>query len=185
MGKLVEKRSELLSGFLRQHGLAEPKSVEFRPLIGCAEGACFKNIESQVQRAGGKIEFGWVFWHFVDLAINTEAHAVWITPQDRRMDITPRSLPPERRVMFLPDSRVGIKRGYTCGYQTILSTDESIRKMGAYRVELDRIFDECFVGMDREMLIPRHTCKEIANRLGLTPEMEQEAFEDKRLRHTF
>jgi len=185
VGKLIEKRSKLLSDFLREHGMTDPKSVEFRPLVGCVEGACFKNVETQVRCAGGKIEFGWVFWHFVDIAINTEAHAVWITPQGRRMDITPRSLRPERRVLFLPDSRVGIKRTYTCGYQTVLSADETIRKIGAYQAELNRIIDESFLGIGHKMLIPRNTCREIASRLGITPDLEEEIYEDRKMRFSF
>ena len=59
----------------------------------------------------------------LDISIFTIAHAIWITPQGRRMDITPWPIPPDKRVLFLPDSRVAIKRGYTAGYRTVISKD--------------------------------------------------------------
>lgn len=165
--RLLEKRSKLLSDFLNEHGLAEPKSVEFSPLADCVPGRCFVNVENQVRRAGGSLETGWVFWELEGVSIHTEAHGIWVTPQGRRKDITPRALPPERRIPFLPDPRVAMKRGYTAGYRTILSSDPRVRSLETYVAELARIFDDCFPGMNREMDIPMARVREAAERCGL------------------
>lgn len=166
-GRLVEKRSELLRRFLSEHRLDEPKSVEFSPLQGCVEGRCFTNVAGLVARAGGRMETGWVFWEIEDVSFHTEAHAIWIAPQGRRRDITPRSLPPERRILFLPDSRVELKRGFTAGYRTVLSQNPKIRALEHYEMELSKLFDEHFPGMGRIMEIPTSRLKEAASKAGV------------------
>src|ERR1039458_2709433 len=57
----LETRSKLLSDFLREHGLGEPKSVEYSPLVGCVQAYCFTNVEAQIARSGGTLESGWAF----------------------------------------------------------------------------------------------------------------------------
>jgi hypothetical protein len=99
-GGVIEKRSKLLAEFLREHSLADPKSVEYSPLLGCVIAGCFTNVEAQVRRADGRMESGWTFLELLDACIYTVAHAIWITPQGRRKDITPQQFPPERRVLF-------------------------------------------------------------------------------------
>jgi len=173
-GRVIEKRSKLLSDFLREHGLADPKSVEYRPLSGSDMANCFRNVEAQVQRARGRMETGWVFVELVDVSIHTVAHAIWITPQGRRMDITPWSYKPDRRVMFLPDERVAIKRGYTAGCRTVFTSDARIRAMELFDGELDKIFDEFFVGMGQYYDIPNSRFFEAAERLGLPWEVARE-----------
>lgn len=171
--RTLEKRSKLLSAFLSEHGLAEPKSVEYSPLVGCIEARCFVNVDEQISRAGGKMETGWAFRETLDVSMNTIAHAIWITPQGRRMDITPWPIPPERRVLFLPDSRVAIKRGYTAGHRTVYSTDSRIRSMELYELELDHIYEEFFTKMGEEMVIPQSRFWEAAEKVGFPLEMAQ------------
>jgi hypothetical protein len=117
------------------------------------------------------LEAGWVFWELVNVSIYTVAHAIWIMPTGKRMDITPWSFPPDRRILFLPDTKVAMKRGYTAGYRTILSTDFRIRAMESYSTELERIFDDSFTAIGQEMLIDPSRFREAAERIGLPAEI--------------
>ena len=177
--RTLEKRSKLLSDFLHEHGLADPKSVEYSPLVGSVRAYCFTNVESQIRRAGGRMETGWAFREILDVSIYTIAHAVWITPQGRRLDITPWAFPPERRVLFLPDERVAIKRGYTAGHRMVISTDVRVRAAELYELELDRIFDEFYPGKEREFVIPPSRFWEAAERVGLPLDVAHEVVDHR------
>jgi len=165
--RTLEKRSRLLSHFLQEHALGDPKSVEYSPLVGCVQGYCFTNVEAQIARAGGRFEAGWAFREILDVSMHTIAHAVWITPQGRRVDITPWDIPPERRILFLPDKRVALKRGYTAGHRTVYSNDPRVRAAEMYELELDRIHDEFYPGLGGEFEIPMSRFWEAAQRVGL------------------
>lgn len=182
--RLLEKRSSLLASFLNEHGLAEPKSVEFAPLRGCQPSRCFVNVEAQVRAAGGQMETGWVFWEYEDISLHTEAHGIWITPQGRRRDITPRVLPPGKRVLFLPDARVAQKRGFTAGYRTSTSTNPRIQALVRYERELSALFDEFHTGMGTEFVVPADRLKAAANRTNLPDDAAKLLFERKRSQMT-
>ncbi|MEI6193210.1 MAG: hypothetical protein WCS42_02650 [Verrucomicrobiota bacterium] len=174
-GRILEKRSNLLSDFLREQGLSEPKSVEYSPLLHCERCNCFRNVEAQIKRAGGgRLETGWAFMELLDISIHTIAHGIWITPQGRRIDITPWDFGPDRRILFLPDERVAAKRGYTAGYRTVYSKDERIRAMEFFDGELDKIFDESFVGFGQYYDINGSKFREAAERFGLPWEIAKQ-----------
>lgn len=64
---------------------------------------CHFNVWVQMDRLGGAAQPGWVLWqdtahHFCE----AEFHAVWVAPDGRLVDLTPRR-DGEKRVMFLPD----------------------------------------------------------------------------------
>jgi hypothetical protein len=178
--RTLEKRSRLLSDFLREHGLGEPKSVEYSPLAGCVQAYCFTNVEAQIARSGGTLESGWAFRETLDVSMHTIAHAIWITPQGRRMDITPWAFPPEKRVLFLPDASVAAKRGYAAGHRTVFSIDSRVRAAELYELELDRIFDEFYPGLGGEFEIPNSRFLEAAERVGLPLDVARELVEYRR-----
>jgi hypothetical protein len=164
--RIIEKRSKLLADFLITHGLPEPKSVACSPLRDCDSNRCFVNVEEQIARMGGSMETGWMFWEYEDVSIYTEAHAIWVTPQAKRLDITPHKLQPNR-ILFTPEPRVAAKRGYTIGYRTILSTDPRVRAIESFASELEHIFAEAFEAFEHEMAIPTATFRAAAERVGL------------------
>jgi hypothetical protein len=64
---------------------------------------CHFNVWAQMDRLGGSAQPGWLLWqdtahHFCE----AEFHAVWVAPDGRLVDLTPRR-DREKRVMFLPD----------------------------------------------------------------------------------
>jgi len=173
-GRTMEARSERLSFFLREHGLNEPVSVEYRPHPNCEMCNCFRNVEAQVQKAKGRIETGWAFFELVNISIHTVSHAIWITQFGRRVDITPWRFPPKKRVLFLPDPRVAIKRGYTAGVRTIFSKNECLRAIELFEDALEKIFDEYYAQTGEYMDIPDSRFTEAAERVGLPWEIAKE-----------
>ena len=165
--RVIENRSELLMDFLKEHGLAQPKSVEHRPLLGCEIEKCFANVKRQVKVAGGRIETGWSFLEEIDVSTHTVAHAIWITPQGRRMDITPWRSSPQKRIMFLPDERVATKQGYTAGWSTVIAKDPLIRSMALFNRGLDHVFEEFHTAPECPICIPEARYKELATQVGL------------------
>ena len=180
IGRILEKRSPLLTQLLLAHNLQEPKSVEFAPLRGCDRKRCFVNVERQAASAGGTMETGWLFWEVENTSVYTEAHAVWITPQGRRRDITPQRFPPERRLLFLPDPRVAAKRGITAGYKIILSTDPRVIAIEQFQTEMSRIIEDVFLGFGQQYVFPTQAIYAAAERVGLPRDMA-EFFVDQKI----
>jgi hypothetical protein len=172
--RTLEKRSRLLLEFLHEHGLGEPKSVRYSPLVGCLQAHCFTNVEEQIKRGGGRLESGWAFRETVNISMETIAHAIWITPTGKRMDITPWAFPPQKRILFLPDEKVAQKRGYAAGFRTVYSTEPKIRAAELYELELDRIFDEFYPGKEKEFDIPMSRFWDAAKRVGLPLDVARE-----------
>lgn len=166
-GRMAEARTPRLTDFLREHHLGEPVSAEYRPHSGSEMANCFQNVEAQVGRAKGQMETGWAFEELVDVSMHTVAHAVWVTKFGRRVDITPWRFPPRHRILFLPDPKVAIKRGYTAGYRSVYAPDARVRVIELFEGELERIFDTHFVAMGQYMDISKSVFTEAAQRVGL------------------
>ena len=63
---------------------------------------CFPNVDEKVKRDGGKAHYGWAI-HQTDLLCEAERHAVWESPNEDLIDITPREFVTEN-TMFVSDN---------------------------------------------------------------------------------
>ncbi len=65
-------------------------------------GECFDNVHRKVEVEGGRIQHGWQIWEWPNYYIEAEFHAVWLSPANSFVDITPRDEPIDR-ILFLAD----------------------------------------------------------------------------------
>ncbi len=63
---------------------------------------CFSNVKFHAIDNGGSKQLGWLIWETPGIFIEAEMHAVWRSPNETLIDITPQP-DDEKRVLFLPD----------------------------------------------------------------------------------
>jgi hypothetical protein len=63
---------------------------------------CFPAIDRKVRKCGGKVLYGWQLWEWSDVLLEAEFHAVWLSPENELMDVTPKPFKVEK-ILFLPD----------------------------------------------------------------------------------
>lgn len=98
--------TESITKFIRtQIGVqAEPEFLAISPCPGCLPADCFLNVKKEMERNGGRIQFGWVIWEWPNVYIEAEHHAVY-QPRDSStiIDITP-CMQGNARRLFVPDN---------------------------------------------------------------------------------
>jgi hypothetical protein len=62
---------------------------------------CFPAVEEKVSRDGGNRVIGWEIWK-TEILIEAQFHAVWSSPKDELIDITPKPFDVSQ-ILFLPD----------------------------------------------------------------------------------
>jgi hypothetical protein len=80
----------------------EPDFIDITPLSGCLPGNCHLNVARLVRERGGSGETGWAIWQYGRLWLEAEFHEIWVTPEGRRLDVTP-DADGEVRRLFVPD----------------------------------------------------------------------------------
>jgi hypothetical protein len=91
---------------LRDHlGLSsEPVFVPVEVNAAAIHGDCFKNVSEKIATSGGQLQYGWTVWESPDQLIEGEFHAVWVSPEDRFVDVTPKP-DGEKKIVFIPDQK--------------------------------------------------------------------------------
>jgi hypothetical protein len=79
-----------------------PKHVVVVPESSAVLGECFDNVRRKVDVEGGTIQYGWQIWEWPNIYIEAEFHAVWLSPTNSLVDITPKDEPVDC-ILFLPD----------------------------------------------------------------------------------
>jgi len=132
----------------------KPGYVRVQPDPDSQVQECFTNVRDKVERDGGRICFGWAIWEWPRVMIEAEFHAIWISPEDEQIDITPK---PEgiRRILFLPDSARAYD--YNRGHYRIdnirrpLTDDPLVLELIAVREQLFAIEQEHSTGRRIEL----------------------------------
>lgn len=68
----------------------EPELVRIVPEDYSRPLFCFQNVEEKIKRLGGRAHYGWAIYEH-QYFVEAERHAVWESPTDDLMDITPRN----------------------------------------------------------------------------------------------
>lgn len=111
---------------------------------------CFPNVKRQVALHGGSAVNGWSIWLWPNVMIEAECHCVWMSPENKMIDITPKS---DLRILFLPDSTVNYtgkiipNRRYPCTDSLLVA--EFIKLAN----EKDRILSEPPSAQESELLL--------------------------------
>jgi hypothetical protein len=64
--------------------------VEIEPET--AVNDCFVNVSDKIMRDGGRTQYGWAIWYLPGILMEAEFHAIWISPEGKSLDITPRPI---------------------------------------------------------------------------------------------
>jgi len=81
----------------------KPYRVPVKPESWVESKECFFNVKTKVEKDRGKIQFGWTIWEYPNILIEAEFHAIWISPKNTPIDITPNPANMQK-ILFLPDS---------------------------------------------------------------------------------
>ncbi|MFC5049112.1 hypothetical protein ACFPK9_00570 [Rubritalea spongiae] len=171
--RIIEKRTKILEGFVRNFSAKKLLSVECAPLRTSDRKRCFVNVERHIEKHGGSMISGWIFNEYENRYIEGEAHAIWMDRfQKKKLDITPHDHQP-RRVLFLPDPHVAKKRGYTLSPKHLLTDDPYIIGIVKFEAEIDRIFEDQFESFGKPMTINREHIDHALEVSGIPEEVGQ------------
>ena len=65
---------------------------------------CFLNVKAKVEKDGGQIQFGWAIVESPKMMNEAQFHAIWVSPENEHIDITPSERGGVQRILFLPDT---------------------------------------------------------------------------------
>ena len=82
----------------------QARYLAVHPEPDAAVNGCFSNVRAKSERDGGRMLCGWQLWEWPQVLVEAEFHAVWLSPQGRMEEITPKPHG-ETSVLFVPDER--------------------------------------------------------------------------------
>ncbi|QLL14263.1 SEC-C metal-binding domain-containing protein [Pseudomonas chlororaphis] len=82
---------------------AELIYVPVEPTSDSAPNECYSNVERLVKEEGGRKIMGWQVWEWPGYFAEAEYHAVWESPTNGLIDVTPKT---EKQILFIADSKI-------------------------------------------------------------------------------
>jgi len=80
----------------------KPVYVNHSPESYAQISDCFPAVDRKVRECGGQVLYGWQLWEWFDVLLEAEFHAVWLSPENELVDVTPNPFEVEK-ILFLPD----------------------------------------------------------------------------------
>ena len=81
-----------------------PTYLNVDPAELASVNECFPNVANHIQKFGGEAVHGWLIWEWPSVLVEAEFHAVWKSPDNHLVEITPKEHG-ETKVLFLPDNK--------------------------------------------------------------------------------
>lgn len=75
--------------------------LSVRPETGTKINECFPNVEARIAQFGGSMLCGWQIWEWPHVLVEAEFHAVWLSPDNELVEITPKQHG-EKTILFVP-----------------------------------------------------------------------------------
>jgi len=122
--------------FCKQVSQHDPLYVSVEPMNGAKHGECYSNVHRKIQSDGGTILHGWCIWEESTFFIEAEHHAIWVSPEGEKVDVTWQNTG-ERRILFLPDPEKVWNRILIPNRRHALTDDPRLQEFLALADELD------------------------------------------------
>jgi SEC-C motif len=103
----------------------QARYLDVRPEPDAAIDGCFSNVRTKSERDGGRMLCGWQLWEWPRVLIEAEFHAVWLSPDGKMEEITPKRHG-ETSVLFVPDERRGYEGKVVDNVRVALDDDQLV-----------------------------------------------------------
>jgi HTH-type transcriptional repressor of NAD biosynthesis genes len=80
-----------------------PVMVPVVPAQGSQVNDCFEVARLYAEQHGGQVQYGWMIFELQEIMLEAHFHAVWCSPSNEFVDVTPKQ-DGEQQILFLPDS---------------------------------------------------------------------------------
>lgn len=80
-----------------------PVGIPVEVVAGAVPNECYGNVVMKIATSGGTIQYGWAIWEWQDVLVEGELHAVWRSPENKLICVSPKANG-EKRILFLPDN---------------------------------------------------------------------------------
>lgn len=121
-----------------------PHYLEVTPEPGATVNGCFSNVRAKSARHGGRMLCGWQLWEWPRVLVEAEFHAVWLSPQDEMVEITPKPHG-ESAILFVPDEQHGYDGQVVDNVRMALHEDQLIEHF----IRVSRAIVQVMVGSGR------------------------------------
>lgn len=147
--RLIQEATPSIQSWALENGWDQLLEVPCRPEPGLREGNCFDNVRSYVEHHGGSSCLGHMFVLIPGQAIQSEAHAVWVSPVGDLVDVTENGLEVPQ-ILFAPDEAVRTTRGISIGEYLLLDhADRRVRWLFEFERGIEQWKFQVVCGIER------------------------------------
>lgn len=114
-----------------------PYYVEILPDSSSLPNECFINVQKKVENIGGSIRYGWKVWEWEKIIIELNFHSIWLSPNERMVDITPDE--DEVKILFIEDPKTSYKGEIIDNIRIPLKDDIIVADYVAVKNELAKV----------------------------------------------
>lgn len=131
---------ELSNDLLKKLGVKDLRKIPVNPDAGALPRNCLNNVNSYIEKHGGRVQLGWIFSCLGNIAIKMTAHAVVRLPDNSLICVTPNEYR-SGLLKFAPDNSVEelIKDNFLPTKFVPLIDDQSLTDYIAIEAEQDQL----------------------------------------------